>query len=502
MISRRTLLGSLAAGSTAWGQPRPGGQPNLLVIVSDDHTGHVLGAHGNALAETPHLDGLAAEGTRFTRHYCNSPVCTPSRQSFLTGLLPHAAGVTTLRTPLADGRPTLARQLRAAGYTTAALGKMHFNRPGQAGLHGFDYLLTEPEWQKAWNAEPASKTPPETVRTKPPWRPFKDPARIWLNAEKLPSARFYEEMKGTFLARQACRFLEENRQRPFALVVSFQEPHSPFDFPVDDQNVYDPARFPVPRVGPEDAGQIPLIFRDLSDADKQGIAAAYYTSVRFMDRNAGVVLDCLKKLNLGDNTLVVYTSDNGYMLGEHGRFEKHCGYDPALHVPLIVRWPGRVRAGTVTDMTEMTDLTATLLDMLGAEPLPQMHGQSLRPYLEGKRPASPRGHVFSEYLENEEAYIRTEQYKFVFCSGKRERTDGYRTDHPTPGRYVRLFDLKRDPGEFTNIAARQPTAVRNLAGLMLKRFRQTHPEAAQEPARLSREEAIEWYLRPRDAAPA
>jgi choline-sulfatase len=130
--------------------------------------------------------------------------------------------------------------------------------------------------------------------------------------------------------------------------------------------------------------------------------------------------------------------------------------------------------------------------------LPIQHGQSLRPYLEGARVAAPRTHIFSEYLENEECFVRTADWKFIFCSGKRKRTDGYETDNPTPGRYVRLFDLKKDPGEFSNVAARNAGVVEKMEGLMLERFRATHPEAAAEPARLSREEALEWYVRPRD----
>ena len=252
-------------------------------------------------------------------------------------------------------------------------------------------------------------------------------------------------------------------------------------------------------MGPEDAWQIPSIFRDLTDADKRGIIAAYYTSVAFLDRNVGRVLDALRKLRLERDTLVVYMADHGYDLGQHGRFEKHCCYDPALRVPLIMRLPGRIKRGVVHDFTESVDVAPTILDLLGAEPLPVMHGHSLRPYLEGSKPAAPRDHIFSQYLENEEACVRTERHKFILCSGKRKRTDGYETDNPTPGRYIRLYDVKRDPGEFTDIAAKEPEMVARLQKLMLDRFRDTHPQAAQLPAGLDERESIEWFLRPRDA---
>ena len=132
--------------------------------------------------------------------------------------------------------------------------------------------------------------------------------------------------------------------------------------------------------------------------------------------------------------MIVYMADHGYCLGHHGRFEKHCGYDPALRVPLIMRWPGRIRQGVVRDMTESVDVPHTILDMLGAPELPVKHGQSLRPYLEGKSARRTAAtHIFSEYLENEEAFIRTATHKLIYCSGKRERTDGYKTDQSDAG---------------------------------------------------------------------
>src|SRR5262249_50663183 len=223
--------------------------------------------------------------------------------------------------------------------------------------------------------------------------------------------------------------------------------------------------FTAPRVGPEDGGQIPLVFRDLSDTDKRGIIAAYYTSVAFLDRNIGRVLDAVRRLNLEEDTFVVYSADHGYDLGHHGRFEKHCGYDPALRVPLLMRMPRRIRTGVVRDMTGHVDLAPTVGDMVSLEARPGMHGRSLRPYLE-KRKVAPRDHVFSEYLENEEAFIRTPRWKFIYCSGRRERGDGYKTNNPAPGRYRRLYDLRADPGEFTDVAGRHPEMVDTMEQLM------------------------------------
>ena len=473
-------------------------KPNFLFIIADDHAGYVLGCDGNRLARTPNLDALAGQSMRFSRHYCNSPVCTPSRQSVLTGQLPHSAGVTRLPTALAEDKPTLAKQFRNAGYTTAVFGKMHFNRPGVSGMHGLEIACTEDVLTRGWANSVKPRAIPAGIATKPPWKPFKDPARIWLNADALPYPRYEADMRASFQVGLAQRFLEDHRGKPFALWVSFLEPHSPYDFPIEYQKKYTPAQFSVPEMGPEDDWQVPLIFRDLSPEDKRGINAAYYTSVAYLDQNVGSVLRKLRELNLEDNTVVVYTADHGYDLGQHGRFEKHCGYEPALRVPLLIRYPKRVEPGVVTDMTEHVDLTATIRNLMDLEPLPVEHGRSLLPYLEARK-MEKRGHIFSEYLENEEAYIRTERWKFIYCSGKRARRDGYVLVDPTPGRYRVLFDLQADAGEFHNVARQNPNVIEELEKLMIERFRQTHPDAHNEPRDAGREDVLDWYLRPRDA---
>ncbi len=496
MISRRTVLGGAVSFPAILRAQRR--KPNFLFIIADDHAGYVLGCDGNRLARTPNLDALAAQGVRFSRHYCNSPVCTPSRQSFFTGQLPHSAGVTRLPTPLAEDKPTLAKQFLKAGYITAVFGKMHFIRPGVPGMHGLEIACTEDVLTRQWQDQVKPRPVPPEIRTKPPWKPLKDPARIWLNAGKLPYPRYDADMRASFQVRLAEHFLETHKDTPFALWVSFLEPHSPYDFPIEYRDKYSPSEFRVPDVGPEDDWQIPLIFRDLTPEDRRGIIAAYYTSVEFLDRNIGLVLGKLRELNLENDTLVVYTADHGYDLGQHGRFEKHCGYDPALRVPLILRHPGRFRPGVVDAMTEHVDLTSTIRDVMELDPLPVEHGRSLRPYLE-RRAVESRAHIFSEYLENEEAYIRTDRWKYIYCSGRRARRDGYVVIDPTPGRYKILFDLQGDPGEFHNVAKQHPEVVEQLEQLMLQRFQGTHPDAHNEPRSLTSQEALDWYLRPRDA---
>lgn len=499
-VSRRAVLGAAASTLVSRASSAAAKKPNFLFLIADDHAGYVLGADGNRLARTPNIDKLAGEGVRFARHFCNAPVCTPSRQCFFTGQMPHMAGVTRLPTPLSEDKPTLAKQFLKAGYATAVFGKMHFNRPGTPGMHGFEVVHTEDVLTREWQRDVKPQPLPDGVATKKlPWRPFKDPARIWLNADNLPYPRRDVDMRSSFQVRLAEQFLEERKEKekPFALWVSFMEPHSPYDFPVESGGKFVGSQFTAPRVGPEDGRQIPLIFRDLSVSDKRGINAAYYTSVEFLDRNIGRVLSKVRDLNLENDTFVVYTADHGYDLGQHGRFEKHCGYEPALRVPLVMRYPGRFQPRVVGDMTEHIDLSATVIDMMGLDALPVTQGRSLRPYLEGK-PIRGRDFICGEYLENEEAYIRTNEWKFIYCTGKRKRGDGYETDNPTPGRYKILYDLKADSGEFHNVAKDRGKVVVEMQNLLLKRFRETHPEAADEPRDLGDDETLDWYLRPRD----
>jgi choline-sulfatase len=376
---------------------------------------------------------------------------------------------------------------------------MHFNRPGRPGLFGFDTCATEDVIEREWRQRQLAQTVPEGIRTKPRWRPFQDPARIWLNAEKLPYPRYDGDMQGTFIARKAEQYLEQRRTdaKPFALWVSFMEPHSPFDFPIEDRERFSPAAFAPPRLGPEDPPFIPEVFQDLKDDEKKGIIASYFTSVRFLDRNVSRVLSRIATLGMDRNTLIVYTADHGYFLGQHGRFEKHYGYDPALRVPLLARWPGRLKPGVIQGMTEHVDLSSTILDMMEVDPLPGQHGQSLRPYLEGRGAAHPRDHVFAEYLETEQAYIRTERYKFIYSTGKRQ--DWYHPVRPSTTSWRRLYDLKKDPDEFHNVADAHPDLVLSMEKLIVDRLRKTHPDANNEPAGLALEPAMDFFLRPRDA---
>ena len=465
--------------------PRHGAQapPNIVVIMADDHSADVFGAYGNPLARTPNLDALASRGVRFDRAYCNQPVCTPSRQSILTGLYSHTIGVTLLGTPLREETLTLADHLGENGYRTGSIGKMHFNSKLK---HGFEVRVDKPEHQASLKGRPPL---PAGTRTRGPWRPFKSPAREWLNSEGLPGDTRLEDSEAAFFARSAVDFMKAPDPRPFLLWFSLYEPHSPFNFPVESAGRFDPKQFGVPAVGPEDPPQVPLIFRDLTDDEKRGIAAAYYTSAEFADAMIGRVLE---KVPAG--SVVVYLSDHGYHLGHHGRFEKHSFYERAVRAPLVISAPG-VKPRATSAMAELVDVFPTVCELAGVRVPGGIHGKSLIPILE-RRTDNGRPWVFSTYTQNEEAMIRTPDWKLVYCTGRIKRDDGYETDKPMPGRYRRLFDLRKDPEEMRDVSSANPQIASNLQNLLHERLRETWDDFIPIPPDLSQEERIDFMLRP------
>ena len=290
---------------------------NVVCIIGDDHAANVLGCYGNKIVRTPNLDRMASRGVLFTHAYANAPLCSASRQSLLTGKYPHACGVTLLRTSFPEEQTTIAEHLQQYGFRTGVIGKTHFNN----GLpHGFETRIDTREYRKNLEENPPEK-PPSGLETRPPWKPFRDPARVWLNADGRSSQYYDKDDLGTFLANKAVEFIEQNMQDRFCLWVGFHEPHSPFNFPVEYAGKYKPEDMSLPKVSSGDDRWIPEIFRDLSDDEKRGIIASYYTSVEYLDKNVGLILDKLEQTGLDKNTLVIYIGDQGYLLGHHKRFK-------------------------------------------------------------------------------------------------------------------------------------------------------------------------------------
>jgi choline-sulfatase len=488
------VLSWLSPARTRAESPERGASPpNLLILIGDDLAAWTLGIDGNSRAATPRIDALAHQGVWFARAYCNSPVCTASRQSLITGKLPHAVGVTRLPTPLPDSALTLGDWLSALGYETAAYGKMHFNGPSP---HGFRERLDRSDWQAHLKAHP-----PEGGDQRKPWRPFRDPAAVWLNAACESAGLPESAMETTYYADRAIEFFQRPHDRPFALIVSAYDPHSPFRFPSGWEGRFRPDQFETPEMTDLDRRERPRVFQPLTPDDLRGIQAAYYTSQAYLDHQWGRILEALDGSKLGANTLVVCLGDNGYLLGQHGRAEKHCFYEQAVRVPWILRWPGHVPQGRrIDDLVEMVDVLPTVLHLLGLPAPPDLQGHDLTDLIGGRSGAHGRDVVFSEYLENEEAMVRSDRYKLIVGTGQRVRQDGYETDNPLPGPYERLYDLTADPAETTNVADRAGLAEvkARLLRHLYQRLVTTRAGLEPIPPGLSPIEAVRRCLVPPD----
>jgi arylsulfatase A-like enzyme len=290
--------------------------------------------------------------------------------------------------------------------------------------------------------------------------------------------------------------MEENRDERMCLWLSFYEPHSPYNFPIEFAKNSDPSAMPLPAAGKEDERWIPAIFRALSDGDKRGIIASYYNSVEYLDTNIGRALEKLEQLGLADSTLVVYAGDHGYLLGDHGRFEKHMMWEEVVRTPMIIRDP-RYPARTVSAMVEMIDLVPTILEALGEPPLPGAQGRSLMPLIQGKT-NDHRDFVFSEYFHDNKAMVRTRDWKYIYTTGKSDLTLGYETGLGPSGRLNRLYNMIDDPRETTDVAADPANAriVQELRSTMLDVFLRTDPRASRLPDGLADEDALDWFLEP------
>jgi choline-sulfatase len=474
----------------------PASRPNIVWICADDFTPAMCGAYGNNLARTPHLDRLASQGMRFDRAYCACPLSTPSRQAFWTGRYPRSIGVTLSPTPLPDDEITLPVLLRRAGYEVAAFGKTHYYCPRR---EEFDVCVDFEEYEE-WLSRKERLPLPAERAVLGEWRPFVDPAAVWLNTACLPYAAHDDDMFATFLASRAAQYLNTAKARPFFVYVSFYETHAPFWFPVEYRGRHDPHSFPVPPVTMEEQRRLPPIFRELSEAARRGIVAAYATSAEFMDKNTGVVLDALDRSPFAANTLVLFTSDHGYLLGQHGRFEKHCCLEPAVRAALLMRLPGPGQLGRSTAaLVELIDLVPTILELCGVRPPNNLQGRSLLPLLRGET-ASHRNHVISEYADNEEAMIRTARWKLIYSTGNRIRRDGYDLDQPQENPFVQLYDLDLDPAETTNLADRPEHAalVRRLTADLAEHMKRTAREPRLVPRSRDVRLILEHCLAPRD----
>jgi arylsulfatase A-like enzyme len=442
---------------------------NVLFFVADDLNCD-MGCYGHPTVRTPNIDRLAKRGTVFTRAYCQFPLCSPSRSSFLTGRRPNSTRV--LSNPRGiPGKPrelephphfrdaipdtvTLPQLFKNAGYTAARVGKLyHYGVPTQIGTAGFD---DPPSWDRTVNPIGRDKHEEAMIFSLKPGH--YGGTLSWMASDGTD-----EEQTDGIAATEAVRLLEELRDKPFFLAVGFYRPHTPYVATKPYFEWYAKDRIPLPGLSDDDRSRQPaaaylsaLPEQDaMTDALRQEAIQAYWASISFMDAQVGRVLDALDRLGLADSTTLVLTSDHGYHLADHGLWQKMSLFEDSARVPLIIADPGSANRGESSDaLCELVDLYPTLADCAGLACPESLEGVSLRPVLD-----DPKRSVKSA------AYTQVERGR-VF--GYSVRTDRFRYIEWQGGEKGRqLYDMQADPEERLNLAddpqfANEVAALRSL----------------------------------------
>ena len=419
-----------------------GSRPNVLVIMSDEHAPQFSGFGGHPLVKTPNLDRLAAGGVLFQNTYCNSPLCVPSRMSFMTGrYVHHNPGGWDNSSALSSNAITWAHRLRTAGYDAVLAGKQHFIGPNQ--LHGFRAQLARD--LHAEHHHPTFDWADGTRVAPQPWPGL---------AQAGPGTTTEIEVDDQAEAAALAYITDPARkQQPWALNVSFIAPHFPLVVPQQywDQYPLDQIDLPVIPPGHLDS-QHPVYKRmramfgmvEFPDELTRRGRAGYYGLITYLDDKVGRLLDALEQTGQLQNTLIVYTADHGEMAGEHGMWRKSNFYEHSARVPGIISWPGHLEEGKhVKQAISNVDIIATIVDATGAPQTGSLDGESLLPLARGDQGAEAawKDEAFCEYLAHgvarPMAMLRRGRYKL-----------NYSLDDP-----VELYDLEADPAELHDLSA-------------------------------------------------
>ncbi|WP_446743107.1 sulfatase family protein [Silvibacterium acidisoli] len=431
--------------------------PNILWICTDQQRFDTIQGLSNSLIHTPNLKRLTDESVTFTNTFCQTPICSPSRGSFLSGRYPHVTGLRANGQRIRESERLVTRILADNGYTCGLSGKLHLS-PCYGGRvedridDGYQVFEWSHDIGDSW--------------------PLHNQWYVWLDRQgvkipKAPAGPVWgmpidpKYTQTAWCADVACNFMRQQREfNPWLMSVNIFQPHHPF-YPTEQYlEHYDPSKMPDPayREGELDHKNVfqqedhqsaygghDLSFTKTSAEQHRQITAAYYAMIEQVDAEVGRMLQVLEESGQADNTIVIFMSDHGEMLGDHGIYLKGpYFYDCLTRVPLIIRWPGRFKAGIKVDaLVELVDLAPTLLEAAGIPPEAGMQGRSLIPLLNGST-KEHRDSVYMEFLDANSTYpippmltgIRTDRWKLSLV------------DKPRSGE---LYDLQNDPGEFTNL---------------------------------------------------
>lgn len=438
--------------------------PNLVFVMSDDHAAHAISAYGSVVNRTPHIDRIAEEGVRLDKVYCTNSICTPSRASILTGTYSHINGACSIYSELDYRVPTYAQILQAKGYQTAIFGKWHLGVTEQANPRGFD----------AWRIFPGQGA-------------YVDPVMYGPEGEEV-----VEGYASNIVTDLSLEWLDaRDDDRPFCLMVHHKAPHRPWVPDEKHRDLYPVGSIPEPptmwddhesrsevirNVGmtvgdhltendvkeplPEELAG-PDKFRERASWKYQRYMRDYLQTVQGVDDNVGRLLDYLEEKGLADDTVVVYTSDQGFFLGDHGWFDKRLMFQESIGMPLLIRWPGELAAGTRCEaMITNVDFAATFLDMCGVDPdeeLPDNQGRSFLPLLKGEEVDDWPQSMYYRYWEHDDPEhhapahcgVRTHEYLYIVYYNDGLGSPGS-SERIMPTEFE-LYDLVKDPAELHNV---------------------------------------------------
>ncbi len=450
-------------------------RPNILWYCTDQQRFDTIAALGNSAIRTPAVDELVGEGVAFTQAYCQCPICTPSRASFMTGRYPASHHVMRNGNPRFPVEETLVSTLLAdSGYDCGLIGKQHLSRANivERRIENDGYRLFAwshhpyPDWDEGHAYD-------EWLRSK-----GVDPQELYANLEDPGPGVPVELHQTTWASEVAIDFINEERDGPWMLNMNVFDPHPPFDPPQEYLDKYKPEDMPLPLFQPSDIEHQKRMvridqqmkeaidptapfeekeekmaegdsrFRAPTDFDARKIKACYYAMIELIDDQFKRIVDALKANGQYDNTLIIFTSDHGEMLGDHGLAYKGCRFFEGLvHVPLVISWPARFKHRAPSDaLVELVDLAPTLLEAADL-PIPdRVHGKSLLSILEGKT-EKVKSRVICEYNDTLAGKNIEDNSHGIMVYDGRYKICVYQ-GHPECGE---IYDLQNDPGEFDNL---------------------------------------------------